>query len=188
MITPSLRLLAGAAALALASVPAAAQMVPVNPFSFGVSGGAAIPTGGLGDRYNTGYSVDGIINVRVPTLPVSFRGEVGLTQFGAKASDNVALRSISGVANLVLPFAPGPTAVVRPYLIGGVGAYGLRQRTTGSGATFETRTDTRLGLNGGVGLEIPLTGISVFGEARYTSVFADGENTSWVPVRVGIRF
>jgi hypothetical protein len=39
-----------------------------------------------------------------------------------------------------------------------------------------------------VGLEIPLSGITGFGEIRYTSVSTPGARTSWVPIRFGIRF
>jgi opacity protein-like surface antigen len=177
-----------AAAVALAAAPAAAQG-PVNPVSFGLSAGAAIPTGDFGDAANTGFSVDGIIALRTPTSPVGFRGEVGYTRFGLKGSDDVNLRLISGVANLVLPFSAAPTAVVRPYVIAGVGAYNGKF-TVDDVDDDDSDSETNIGLNAGFGVEIPLSGITGFGEVRFTSVFTKGEgsNLNFVPIRFGIRF
>jgi hypothetical protein len=178
--------LALGAAVVLAATPAAAQ-APVNPFSFGISAGAAIPTGDLGDAANTGFSVDGIIAIRTPTSPVGFRGEVGYTRFGFKGGDDVNLRVISGVANLVLPFSAAPTAVVRPYVIGGVGAYNLKVTADGVDDD-DSDSETKVGLNAGIGVEIPLSGITGFGEVRFTSVFTEQRKTNFVPIRFGIRF
>ncbi len=190
------------AAVAVAAAAAHAQ-APVNPFGFGVSAGAAVPTGDAGDAFDVGYSIDGIITLRVPTLPVSFRGEVGYTRFALKERSvddgeggtvNVSgnQRIISGVANAVLSFPAGPTAVVRPYLIGGVGLYNGRAsgRVSGGGigVDVDSESETRFGLNGGIGIEIPLSGITGFGEVRYTSVFTEGTNTNFLPIRFGIRF
>lgn len=174
--------------LAVPASRAAAQVAPVNPFSFGVSAGAAVPTGDQSSDVETGYSVDGIIGLRVPTLPISFRGEVGYTRFGIKGADNSYIRSISGVANAVYTFSAGPTAIVRPYLIGGVGAYNLRATAKLGNVTVTENAGTKIGLNGGIGLEIPLSGITGFGEVRYASVFTEGSNTSYVPIRFGLRF
>lgn len=188
-----------AAALAFAAIPAHAhaQLGGVNPFSFGVSAGAAIPTGNASDLLKTGYSIDGIVTVRVPTLPVSFRGEVGYTRFDVKnelldSGDKANLRFISGVANVVYTFSAGPAAVVRPYVIAGVGLYNIRGSATSGGVTSTSDTENDFGYNGGIGIEIPLSGITGFGEVRYTSVSTGGstggERTNYVPIRFGIRF
>lgn len=186
----SIRLAALSAATLLASSAASAQLGGVNPVSFGISGGAAIPTGDFGDAFKTGYSVDGILTIKPPVLPVSFRGEVGYTRFDAKDFDGADVRAhtrfISGVANLVYTFPSPATSVIRPYLIGGVGIYNGRIADDDDDAHFNL--GTKVGLNGGVGLEVPLTGITVFGEARYTSVFTDNSHANYIPLRVGIRF
>jgi hypothetical protein len=74
------------ALLVLAAAPAHAQLGAVNPFSLGVAGGATIPLGRFADDVNTGFNVDGILTLRVPTLPVSFRAEVGYQRFAIKSS------------------------------------------------------------------------------------------------------
>jgi hypothetical protein len=183
----------GAAALAATAAPAAAQFGGVNPFSIGVSGGAAVPVGDGSRNFDTGFSVDGIVAVRVPTSPISLRGEVGYTRFGIKDAPSDAdaqFRIISGVANIVLTLPGGPASVVRPYLIGGVGAYNGRgsQRGAVGDRRLQGASETKLGVNGGVGIEIPLSGITGFGEVRYTSIFTEETNTNFVPIRFGIRF
>jgi opacity protein-like surface antigen len=182
-------LLTAGAATAAAQGPVGA-VGAVNPFGFGVSAGAAVPTGDLGDFASTGFSVDGVVTLRVPTLPVSFRGEVGYTRFGFKDVDDANLRFISGVANVVFSFPAVPTAVVRPYIIGGVGAYNGKI----GGDAFEdedeelTESSTEFGFNVGAGIEIPLSGLTGFGEVRFTSVRGDGESANFIPIRFGIRF
>lgn len=194
------------ASLALVAAPAAAhaQLGGVNPFSFGVSGGALVPLGDFGRSAKTGYVVDGLVALRVPTLPVSFRAEVGYARndlkagvfddFGNTGGANVSAysRMLFGTANVILPFAP-PASPVRPYLIGGVGVYNVRVTGTvslpGQGSvTANSPSQSKFGLNGGAGVEIPLSGISVFGEVRYTSVFTQNGNTNFLPIKVGVRF
>ena len=187
--------LALSAALALTAGAAGAQ-APINPFGFGVSAGAAVPVGDAGDAFDVGFSVDGIVTLRVPTLPVSFRGEVGYTRFGAKGSDqddeasgiSSNFRILSGVANVVLGFPASPTAVIRPYVIGGVGAYNGRRSVSAGGLNRNFDAGTKVGVNGGAGFELPLSGITGFGEVRYTRIFTGEGNTSYVPIRFGIRF
>lgn len=198
---------------------ASAQLAAVNPFSFGVSGGALVPVGDFADAFETGYAVNGVIGLRAPTLPVSFRGEVGYSRNSLKDFDG-NLRIISGVANVVFPFTAAPTAVVRPYLIGGVGVYNYRGSVTidddfdfsdsraprggalatrtpvggpvtqvsGRSVTVSDESRTRFGLNGGAGIELPLSGISAYAEARFQTIFAEGGRINAVPILVGIRF
>lgn len=174
---------------ALAARPAAAQ---VNPIRLGISGGAAVPLGDFADGVNSGYTIGGFITVRPPLSPVGFRGEVGYTSFGEKNRDNADQNILSGVANVVLNLSPaGGLSPIRPYLIGGVGAYRQSRDVQVTGSTnIRTESDTRLGLNGGLGLDIPLTGLGVFVEARYTSIFNgdNRDNTNFIPITVGIRF
>jgi len=107
--------------------------------------------------------------------------------FGSYAA-LLAASALLGVANAVYTFSAGPTAVVRPYLIAGVGAYNGKLTVDDSDADEDSETETNIGFNGGIGLEIPLSGITGFGEIRYTSVSTPGARTSWVPIRFGIRF
>ena len=179
---------AASAALVFTAAPAAAQLGPVNPFSFGVSAGAAVPVGDFGDGYKTGYGINGLIGIRVPASPVSFRGEVGYTRNDFKGGVDGHTRIISGVANILLSASPGPTVVARPYLIGGVGIYNGKTSLDASNVEIDDGSDTKFGLNGGVGVELPLSGISAFAEARFVSIFTEDRKTNYIPITVGIRF
>jgi hypothetical protein len=49
-------------------------------------------------------------------------------------------------------------------------------------------TQTKFGLNAGAGLRFQLTGFSTFIEARWHTIFTEGNNTQMVPISVGITF
>jgi opacity protein-like surface antigen len=176
------RLLAAAPlALALTTAAAQAQTTTARPVSFGLAGGLSIPTGDAGDQIETGYVVGGLLELARPASPLAFRLEVDYQRFGSTLDLPGAgdLRVISGVANVLYKFA-GETA--RPYLLGGLGLFN-------TGATDEgSESETDFGANVGVGLELPLSGITVFGDVRYQSIFASPDNVNLIPIRVGIRF
>ena len=109
------------------------------------------------------------------------RLEGGYHRFDLANGGNGNTRVVDGIANGVLRF---PGQVVRPYLIAGVGAYNVG----GEVADVSLDSETNVGLNGGAGIDIPLSGIGAFVEARYHTVFRDGENLNMLPVTVGIRF
>lgn len=176
---PSPRPAALALAAALAAPAAARAQLPVpgvNPFSFGVEAGPAFPVGGIGDALNTGFTVGALAEARLPALPIGVRVEAEYARFGVKnESDNV--RVFSGTANAVLRLSPVALSLVRPYLIGGVGIYGVNQ---GQGA--------KAGVNIGGGVSVPLVAVTAFADVRYTRVFTDAPRLNYVPLRVGVRF
>ena len=71
------------AALAVTFVASTAQAQVAKPITFGVSAGAAIPTGDMGDGLNTGFGITGLADMKTH-LPVNFRGELSFSRFGAK--------------------------------------------------------------------------------------------------------
>lgn len=184
-MTTALRrlLVCGPLALALTAAAAHAQATgaPTRPVSVGISGGLSIPTGDFGDAVKSGFNAGGLLEFARPASPVAFRLEVDYQRFDAKSDLAGAgnLRVISGVANVLYKFA-GETA--RPYLLGGVGLFNTGSSVEGS----ESETD--FGANVGVGLELPLSGITAFGDIRYQAIFASPDNVNIIPIRVGIRF
>ncbi|MDF1504361.1 outer membrane beta-barrel protein [Roseisolibacter sp. H3M3-2] len=169
-------------ALTLTAAAAHAQATTTTrPVSFGLSGGLTLPTGDIGDAVESGYNVGGLLEFARPASPIAFRVEVDYQRFGSKLDLPGAgdLRVISGAANVLYKFA-GQTA--RPYLLGGVGLFN-------SASTAEdSESETDFGLNLGAGLEVPLSGITVFGDVRYQPIFSSPEKVNLVPIRVGIRF
>ena len=188
----SFRVLAATAVFGVLARPIHAQIpgVPgINPFSFGVEAGPAFPVGNFGTALKTGFTADALVEARIPLLPVGLRFEGGYTRFGSKigntpggtllgtSTSGTDVHMVSGSANVVLRLSPIALTLVRPYLIGGVGIYGLNQ---GLG--------TKAGVNIGGGLSLPLVVVTTFADLRYTRVFTNGDRVNFVPLRVGVRF
>ncbi len=187
-MTTALRrlLVCGPLALALTASAAHAQATGAStrPVSVGISGGLSIPTGDAGDFYDSGFNVGGLLEFTRPASPLAFRLEVDYQRFAFKddsgvLSSDTDTRIISGVANALYKFG-GETA--RPYLLGGVGLFNL------SAAAENADSETKFGFNLGAGLEIPLSGITAFGDIRYQSIQTEGSAFNIIPIRVGIRF
>ena len=85
----------------------------------------------------------------------------------------------SANANLVYAL---PGTGIMPYLIGGAGVYGVKFDET------NRKTETKLGLNGGIGAAFPLSGFNTFVEARLHHVFNDPNARDFIPVTFGISF
>ncbi|MGI8547956.1 MAG: outer membrane beta-barrel protein [Gemmatimonadaceae bacterium] len=136
---------------------------PTRPFSFGVSGGAAVPTGDLSDVASVGYNVTGSLGLSVPTLPVGLRVDGAYNSFGIKndlltgtgagnVDGNARVLSLTG--NLVLPI---PLVLIRPYLIGGAGIYNVRLSATATdqnGTSSGSASESKFGFNLGAGVTI----------------------------------
>jgi hypothetical protein len=171
-------LLAVLTAGVLAAAPVALQ---AQSTSLVVSGGLAMPTGNMGTSTQSGYNAAVGLSIGAPLVPVGARLEAGLNGFNFK--NNVAgdFRVMSGTANAI--FSLGA-----PYIIGGVGYYSARVKTTNLGVTTET-TNSGMGLNAGAGLKFPLGMLSPFVEARYHMMLGDqNKDVKFVPITFGVSF
>ena len=54
--------------------------------------------------------------------------------------------------------------------------------------TIRSHTQTKLGLNAGAGVTIPVAGVRTFVEARYHDAFTNNRHTGFVPVVFGTQF
>jgi hypothetical protein len=189
----SLRLAAVAAGFAVAASPLAAQGRP----TVGISGGAVIPTGDFGNGYNTGYNIAANLGFRPAASQLGFRIEGAFNRFDAKnaGASDVHANILDATGNIVLATGSSTPGSVRPYLIGGVGIYNIKVSATLGGVSV-SNSDTKFGLNGGAGLDLPLSGIAAFAEVRYNYVFMGSSSSStpsssslgFVPLVVGVRF
>jgi opacity protein-like surface antigen len=192
-----------AAALTIAAAPVvshAQDATATRPVSFGVSAGLSMPMGNLSDSFNSGFNVTGHIAFKPAMFTnLSFRGDVGFDRFNAKGDLANAAVSLEGTytvigisANAVYAFPQSdPSAMLRPYLIGGVGMYNLKNKVTTTAGTVETVSEssaTKPGVQAGAGVEFALSGFSTFAEAKFVNVFGDGSSVRWVPISFGIRF
>lgn len=172
MIRKTVRAAAAALVLtAAAALPAQAQVS--SPIKFNVRAGASLPMGDFGDFANTGFILGGGLTLRAPLMPVALRVDGDFNRFTHETADeDVTVWALTANAQVAPALSP-------VYFIGGVGAY--------SSSAFDN-SSTDFGLNGGVGLRIPLTTFNTFVEARFHSIFSEGGNTNYLPITFGIEF
>jgi len=184
--------LVGIAALVFSPAMASAQNATPKTLSFGVSGGASLPMGDVGDFYNTGYNVTGHLLLSPTSLPrLGFRADVSFDSWKAKevlgVDPDVSLRNLGVSANAI--FKSAAPMSIKPYVLGGVGFYNAKASGsfggTGSGST---ESNSSVGVQVGGGLEFQLSGFTTFLEAKFVNAFTEGSSTNWVPVTFGIRF
>lgn len=175
--------LPAAAASAQGTVPGGSGYAP----SIGASAGIALPTGDLGNGVNSGYTVAVSVGLQEQANPLGFRLEGVFNEFGVKGTD-AKYRVYAGTANLLYDLNAGTTtAGVQStggfYVIGGVGLYG----TKAVQGSFSSNTQTDFGVNGGGGYRLPLSGFSVYFEARYHAIFSN-PGQQILPITVGVEF
>lgn len=165
------------------ALSASAAQAQSSPLTFGVGGGLTIP---MNDGLNTGFNILGSVGFQPPALPFGIRIDGQFNRNGVDTDLDVQTRAISVTGNAVYRFAVAPTTKIRPYLIGGIGAYNLK--ATGSDVPDGVDGETKMGLNAGAGLNFAAGAASLFVEGRFHTVFTEGENYKIFPITVGIRF
>lgn len=144
--------------------------------SFSVAAGATMPIGDAGDAFDMGYHATVGLGIKPPLAPIGFRGEVMFSQMESKLFNNIGSRMIGGLANVTY------TVIPTAYLIGGLGMY--NGSCSGSACPASAESSNDFGFNIGGGLNIPLTGLGVFVEARLHII----DDTKIIPISVGIKF
>lgn len=163
----------------LALLGGGAPLLAQNITTFNLAGGMAAPTSDFGDRTDAGYTLIAGIGVRQRGSPLSGRLEGIYNELDPEFGRDKA--KVGGItANAQYDFAPASGGSFTPYMIGGVGFFSTRE------PRFDDDNRTNVAWNLGGGLRIPLTGFSVYFEARYHRV-AD-VNISLVPIVVGLQF
>ena len=164
-------LVAGVTSLMFAA-PAHAQWSP----SIVVKAGATLPLGVFGDVVGTGYNIGAGLELSPRLSPVGLRFEFDFHENEVDGFSDLDFRTVAGIGNLVFQ-APASSI----YVIGGLGLY--KGYIPDSGDDSETKA----GVNGGIGIRIPLTGFSTFIEARYHHIFTESA-TQMIPISFGVRF
>lgn len=178
-----------ALAFSLALLPsvAAAQ----RPFKIGFGGGVSVPVSDAKSAFKSGIHGKGMVMWNAPVLPFALRGTVGYSQFdlkGLASGVDGTGKILSGLANASWGFPVGP---IKPYIIGGVGAFNMKSTVDGT----TTPSETKFGIDAGAGVEFKLGGISAFVEGKLENIFTDqglasseSFDTMIVPVTFGIFF
>lgn len=171
---------------ALSRAVLAAAMVFVAPTlhaqtSLLFAAGATMPIGSTGDGVESGYHAIVGLGIKPPLAPLGARieGMFNENAYNSTLLSDANLRILAVTANGTYTMAP------QVYLIGGLGMYNGKCSGT-CGTPNEGSTD--FGFNIGGGLNIPLTGLGVFVEARLHMIQTEGESTKLLPITVGIKF
>ncbi|MFI5245223.1 MAG: hypothetical protein ACHQQR_08360 [Gemmatimonadales bacterium] len=149
-----------------------------TPIRFSGAAALALPIGDLGDAADVGFNLALRGEGRLPARNWSLRGDLSWDRFSGKGIiDSYSYYGLAG--NLV---HRNPTG--RLYEFGGLGLYG----NTTTFANQLNRSDTNLGVQMGLGLDLAPGPHTPFVEFGLTSVFTSGNNSLWFPVRFGVRF
>lgn len=180
---------AALAALLVSATASSAQSS--KALSVGISGGAAIPVGDFGEDLTTGYNGTASLMFRSFGSPIGLRIDGMYNKMSVKDDRTIDIPGagildaavISGAnANLVYNL---PGTGISPYLIGGAGVYNLKLDIDNGD---DPDSETKFGVNGGIGAAFPLSGFTTFIEARFHHIFTDVSATQLVPVTFGISF
>ena len=160
-----------------------------NPLKFTLFGGPALPIDKTSDLVKTGFNVGGAVDLKLPLMPVGFRGEVIYSSFDAnglsETGANADATEFGANANIVA-WIPLPTAgLIRPYVTTGPSYSRLELSPTGGpGST----TANRWGFNAGGGIQFSLGELGARVDARYRRISTEGDSFTYVPVTFGITF
>ncbi len=177
------------AALGLAVV-LSAQAAHAQGLSFGVGGGAVLPTGTYGDFNSMGWNVTAVARLKPPVAPLGLQVDGFYNRFGLESDIVEGHSSIIGAtANAVFAFPS--VSPVRPYLLGGAGVYNQRASVAGGSAS-----QTKLGLNAGGGFDFALGSAKLFADARFHAILNGSVDTTsgdeatayMIPITLGLRF
>lgn len=166
---------------ALSRAVLAAAMVFVAPAlhaqtSLIFAAGATMPVGTTGDAVETGYHAMVGLGIKPPLAPIGARIEGMFNENAYKALSDANFRMLGIVANATY------TVIPTAYIIGGLGMY--NGKCAGTCGLLGTESSNEVGFNIGGGVNIPLTGLGVFIEARLHVI----DDTKLVPITVGIKF
>ena len=169
---------------ALSRAVLAAAMVFIAPSlhaqtSLLFAAGATLPIGDFADGVETGYHAIVGLGIKPPLAPIGARVEGMFNDNAFKGGADASTRILAATANVTY------TAIPTAYFIGGLGMYNAK--CAGSCGLL-TGSNTDVGFNIWGGLNIPLTGLGVFVEARLHIVNSEGGSTKFLPVTVGIKF
>jgi opacity protein-like surface antigen len=182
------RLLMALAAAAVPALAATASAQSAKPVSLGISAGAAIPMGDFADFYTTGYNGTVSLGLRSVGSPIGLRIDGMYNRLSVKDDATITLPGFGFVESAAIASANAnlvynlPGTGMTPYLIGGGGVYSTKLH----GDNFDTDSENKFGINGGLGAAFPLSGFNAFIEARLHHIFSDGSSTQFIPVTFGI--
>ncbi len=193
--------------MCLASVMTLASNAVAQPADFGqssaarpirvmIGGGASLPLGDFGERYDAGYTVQGALLINFAGFPINLRTDVNYSNMklkdvfnpgGQTALADDATKILGGLLSLTLPLGSGP---IRPYIMAGLGAFNVDPAQF---SAAPTKSSVEFAINGGAGLQLRLFGLEAFIEARLNNVYTDKgivdtKGIQMLPLTFGVIF
>lgn len=174
------------AAVAALMVTPALVSAQSSAVGLGLSGGLSVPTGDFGKGVDAGYAIAGHVFLKpAATKSLRFRGDVSYDRYSFNSNVDGNFSSLGVVGNALYDLST--SGGMRPYVLGGVGAFRGKSSVTVGSVTGST-SDTNLGIQVGGGLNFQLSGFSTFLEAKYVNVFTSNNSTGYIPITFGVRF
>ena len=165
--------------------------------SIGIGGGVAVPVSDAKDAFKNGFNGQGFVRFNLYQLPIQPRLDFTFSKFDVK---DVHLQTpgssgtgqiFAAIANV--QFALTHSGPVRPYIVGGIGAYNTKTDINGVPNVSGT-SSTDFGINAGVGTVFKLGSmVSGYVEGRIDNVYSNkgminADQVQVVPVTFGIVF
>jgi hypothetical protein len=194
-------IVASIAIVLLPALPLGAQMFGNNGglLRFGFAGGVIVPrTGATLRTFRTGVTGQGFLLLQLPGgLPaIRLNADYAKMDLDQAVSGGTGNRTIlDAIAGLKINLLPGP---IRPYIVGGVGAFNVKDVLSATSSTSSglptTNSLVNMGIDGGAGISIKLWRIDAVIETRLQNVWTkqggliDTKSIQSFPVSFGILF
>jgi hypothetical protein len=166
----------------LASV-ATAHAQGAGRASFHVAGGVTLPMGDFGDAFGTGFQGLGGVSFGLGGLPFAIRVDGFYGQNSADNVDDVKVKMFGGMAGGQFNIG-GDAASVKPYILAQVGMVNSKVDVP----NFDTESSTDFAFAGGGGIGFGLGSLAAFVEGQFVNVMTEGESSSFIAARLGLRF
>ena len=182
------RMFASAAALGFVAMTSTASAqdsdMARSGVQFGIMGGVAFPTGDGTDGVSTGYNIAGVVGFNPAMFPFGMRLDVGYTSLPFDTDDSGLegdVKIIGSWLNAILKF---PATSVSPYILAAPGFANIKADVE----NVDSESETKFAAQFGGGVMVNLAGMATNLEAKYVTVFTEGERSNFVPITVGILF
>jgi len=149
--------------LAVAAMPLQAQ-----GWEVAAGAGAGIPLGDFNDGFKPGWHGLAAVSYTLPDIPLALQVDATYSRFADElAATNLKDNIIYGTGNLMYSFKVSETGGFLPYVIGGAGVYSIDP----SGRDAQgLKTETKFGVNVGIGVAMNASFGKVFVESRLHNV------------------
>ncbi len=151
----------------------------------GIGAGLLLPMGTYKDADKLGWLAGADVTYWLTGGMIGIRGELSYSQTSEKSGVTAhSTKIMGGLAEVVYAFGKGSDPI-RPYVLGGLGFYNVKVDVSGVSGS-----ETKIGFGGGAGAAFKLGtgGNRFFVEGKFVSVSTSGASTSFIPIRVGVRF